>query len=485
MTEPCTDKGGRRPAPQPWGNRLRPLLRWVVDYLAILLAELLALILRRDLLPIADPYFSIEPVYLYIVVPTIFLGFLHTGQANLRIVPLWRMMQSVFWGIVYSLLTIIMLIYFGHVAEMVSRLFVLMTGAFAFVFVVAARYFTKQYLNRLPLFQKPVIFIGAGRTAELLVQTIERDASFGYRILGFIDDHPVSKELAERFPVLGGFADAERIVREMGVATVLITAPGLPSAAQVALVNRLQPYVRSVKFVPDLIGAPISNITVEGVAEAKLMLLQVRNNLASFHNRLFKRVFDIIVSLCGLVVILPVGLIIAIAIRLDSKGPVIFAHRRIGRGGKEFACYKFRSMIVDAETVLERYLAENPAARAEWEREYKLRHDPRITKVGAFLRRTSLDELPQFFNVLRGDMSLVGPRPIVRGEIAKYGDAFADFCLVPPGITGIWQVSGRSDTTYEERVGMDSWYVRNWSVWIDLVYLIKTVGVVLRGRGAY
>lgn len=190
-------------------------------------------------------------------------------------------------------------------------------------------------------------------------------------------------------------------------------------------------------------------------------------------------------SAVALTVLLPIGLIVALAIRLDSPGPILFAHRRVGRGGKEFSCYKFRTMVPDAEAVLERYLKENPKRREEWEKEYKLKGDPRVTRVGAFLRRTSLDELPQFFNVLIGDMSLVGPRPIVEKEISKYGDAFRDFCLVRPGITGIWQVNGRSDTTYDERVAMDSWYVRNWSIWIDMFYLLKTVKIVVSGRGAY
>ena len=180
-----------------------------------------------------------------------------------------------------------------------------------------------------------------------------------------------------------------------------------------------------------------------------------------------------------------VTVVIALLIHLDNPGPIFFAHRRIGQGGREFPCYKFRTMIPDAENVLKDYLAAHPEAREEWERDFKLKYDPRITHIGAFLRKTSLDELPQVFNVIKGDMSLVGPRPIIAAEIPKYGEYFADFCLVPPGITGMWQVNGRSDTTYEERVQMDTWYVRNWSVWIDIIYLIKTVTVVLARKGAY
>lgn len=177
--------------------------------------------------------------------------------------------------------------------------------------------------------------------------------------------------------------------------------------------------------------------------------------------------------------------IIAILIYLDSPGPIVFGHKRVGQDGKSFSCYKFRSMVPNAQEALEQYLKDNPAAREEWERDFKLKDDPRVTKIGKFLRKTSLDELPQLWNVLVGDMSLVGPRPIVRDEIVKYGDYINDFYLVPPGITGVWQVSGRSDTTYEERVLMDSWYVHNWSVWIDIVYLLKTVLAVAKSKGAY
>ena len=179
------------------------------------------------------------------------------------------------------------------------------------------------------------------------------------------------------------------------------------------------------------------------------------------------------------------GIIVALLIKLDSKGPILFSHKRVGKDGKYFGCLKFRSMVINSDEVLKNLLETDPAAKDEWEREFKLKDDPRITKIGKILRKTSLDELPQLINVIKGEMSLVGPRPIITDEIEKYGDYFADFCLVPPGITGVWQVNGRSDTTYEERVQMDSWYVRNWSPWVDIVYLLKTFSVVIKGKGAY
>ena len=163
----------------------------------------------------------------------------------------------------------------------------------------------------------------------------------------------------------------------------------------------------------------------------------------------------------------------------------MFLHARIGQYLKTFKMYKFRTMYADAEKRLEEMLSKDEKLKEEFYKNFKLKDDPRVTRIGKFLRKTSLDELPQLWNVLIGDMSLVGPRPIVRDEIVKYGDYINDFYLVPPGITGVWQVSGRSDTTYEERVLMDSWYVHNWSVWIDIVYLLKTVLAVAKSKGAY
>ena len=187
----------------------------------------------------------------------------------------------------------------------------------------------------------------------------------------------------------------------------------------------------------------------------------------------------------GVFVFLPVYLLLSILIYLDSPGPILFSHRRVGRHGREFSCYKFRTMVPDAHAALQRYLAEHPESLQEWEETYKLKDDPRITRLGRFLRRTSLDELPQFLNVLKGEMSLCGPRPIVQDEVRKYGKFIEDYYLVKPGITGLWQVSGRNDVSYDDRVRMDSWYVRNWSVWLDLVILLKTVRYVLSGKGAY
>ena len=251
------------------------------------------------------------------------------------------------------------------------------------------------------------------------------------------------------------------------------------------MLNEIQLYIKNVIFVPDLMGAPIGNLELEKLFDEKIILLKIKNNLARKYNRIIKRIFDLTVSFLSLVILIPLGVLLSVLIYIDNPGPVVFSHTRIGKSGKEFPCYKFRTMVLEAEKILENHLAENEEAKKEWEKDFKLKNDPRITKVGFFLRKTSLDEFPQIINVIKGEMSLVGPRPIVKAEVEKYKECIHDYYLVPPGITGLWQVNGRSDTTYEERVQMDSWYVRNWSIWIDIVYIIKTFKVVIERKGAY
>jgi Undecaprenyl-phosphate galactose phosphotransferase WbaP len=191
-----------------------------------------------------------------------------------------------------------------------------------------------------------------------------------------------------------------------------------------------------------------------------------------------------LVSIGGLV-LMPVFLLIALIVKLSSPGPVLYGHKRLGKDGKHFTAYKFRSMVSDSEEKLKELLDSDPEARKEWETSHKLKDDPRVTKIGNILRRTSFDEFPQLVNILKGEMSLVGPRPIVDDEVKKYGEDFNRIFSVKPGLTGLWQVSGRSDTDYNDRVSFDTYYLQSWSVWLDVWVLLKTFGVVIKGKGAY
>ncbi len=197
------------------------------------------------------------------------------------------------------------------------------------------------------------------------------------------------------------------------------------------------------------------------------------------------RLFDIVIALTAMVFVAPLLVAVFLGLKLSDDGPAVFGQQRIGRGGRVFRCLKFRTMVTDADERLARILEADPTARAEWARDRKLRNDPRVTPIGEFLRRSSLDELPQLFNVLRGEMSIVGPRPIVQSEVIRYGRRFSSYCLVRPGITGLWQVSGRNDVCYRRRVAMDTLYATRKSVGLDVRIILLTVPAVLFARGSY
>jgi lipopolysaccharide/colanic/teichoic acid biosynthesis glycosyltransferase len=200
---------------------------------------------------------------------------------------------------------------------------------------------------------------------------------------------------------------------------------------------------------------------------------------------LLKLVVDKVFTLFALILVLPLLAAISLLIRMTSSGTILFRHQRIGRNGALFTLWKFRTMYEDSHSVLKRYFEENPEALSEWKLAHKLRFDPRITPIGRFLRRYSLDELPQFLNVLTGDMSLVGPRPIVTAEAEKYGNRFGCYCKVKPGVTGLWQVSGRSTVSYEQRVSLDCHYVYHWTPWMEIRIILRTFMAVIRPHGAF
>lgn len=241
---------------------------------------------------------------------------------------------------------------------------------------------------------------------------------------------------------------------------------------------------RSVSVIPTLRGLPLYSTDMSFMFSHEMMLLRMNNNLAKLSSRILKRTMDIVGSLAIIIIFSPVLLYLYFAVKKDG-GNAIYGHPRIGRNGKTFNCLKFRSLIVNSKEVLDELLRTDPQARAEWEKDFKLKNDPRITKIGAFIRKTSLDELPQLFNVLKGEMSLVGPRPIVIDELERYEENVDYYLMAKPGMTGLWQVSGRNNVDYNTRVYFDSWYVKNWSLWNDIAILFKTVNVVLKRDGAY
>lgn len=360
----------------------------------------------------------------------------------------------------------------------------------AFAVLPLARALSKAILDRAGLWQRPALIIGAGANAREAYRAIRSEANLGYRIQAFMrcdvngDDAFVPDPMPDDVPVLTPQADLVAQIKRLGNPQIVLALDSLGSAASQQLVQKLTTLRQPVHVIPSIRGLPLFGTELAHFFSHEVLMLTVRNNLARRSNRWLKRAFDLVGASAMLLVLAPLMLAIAWRVR-RSGASAFYGHTRIGQNGVPFKCLKFRSMRPDADRVLQQLLASDPEARAEWEQNFKLRDDPRITPIGHFLRRTSLDELPQLFNVIRGEMSLVGPRPVVQEELLRYGDAAPLYLEAKPGITGLWQVSGRSDTTYAERVSLDSWYVRNWSLWYDIAILLKTVGVVLQRRGAY
>lgn len=445
----------------------------IADYLAVLLAEIIALYFSEE---------NFSQIDLFIVIPFIYIAFIAVARTYRRIIPFWQRVESLFYSSIYS----IIVIFFVRASSTEQSIaFLALLWLFSFIGLIVMRYILKRFLDERKVFKIPLLIIGAQKEALAFTRSINSDIGMSsYNIVGLISDQTPVKEL-QGYPLLGDFNNIEKIIKNTGINNVLIAVPYLDQAKLKNIIHRAQPLVKNIYIIPNLTAIPMGGIDVETFFTEKIMLIRIRNNLERRFNRIIKYLFDMIVTIVGTICISPLLIAIAIWIYKDSPGPVIFKHIRVGKDGKEFPCYKFRSMCIDAKEKLEELLQNNPEARAEWERDFKLKHDPRITKSGAFLRKTSLDELPQLFNVLKGEMSLVGPRPIIKAEMERYGEHIDDYLMVRPGIAGMWQCSGRNDIDYTERVHMDSWYVRNWSVWLDIMILWRTFKAVFAKKGAY
>ena len=461
-----------------------PVILVLSDYCAVLCAEQLSFTLR-NLLIVNHGELRVPSLIFYVITPLIYVVYLHICESYTRNKQFWRIIAGIFKASIYAIFNCVILLYIIHIAEFISRLYMGFLGIFAFLFIVLFRYIIKKLLDSLQVLKEPVLLMGAGKNAALILEHMKNDIGLNYQFIGYLKDPKGNNEIAKQLPCLGTFADAANIIQKTGVRKVLVIAPELAQSQMEDIIYKLQPLVSSIGFIPDMGTMPLSTMDIESLVDGHVVMFQMRNNLMNRGNRILKFVFDWCLTLIGTICISPFFAIIAIWIYFDSPGPVIFKHRRVGKDGKEFDCYKFRSMCVDADQRLKELLEKNPKARKEWEKDFKLKEDPRITKSGAFLRKTSLDELPQIFNVLKGEMSLVGPRPIIQAEVPRYGKYISDYYMVRPGITGLWQTSGRNDVDYTERVQMDTWYVRNWNVWFDIVLLWRTFKAVLAGKGAY
>jgi Undecaprenyl-phosphate galactose phosphotransferase WbaP len=423
--------------------------------------------------------------------PGIVLSFLAYERLYNKKLLFWDETRELLRAMTMATVAMLALITLGRMSDQVSRLTILFFWAYGLILFPFFRLAGKRTLFKAGLWKENVIIIGAGKAGKDAAKGILSERHLGYNLIGFLDDadDKIGTEIAingASYKIFGKTRNFTKFVNLLDISTIIIALPSLPVEKLAELTNNIQKYTRNILLIPDIKGIALTNTELYHLFVQELFLLKINNNLKSPYNRFVKRAFDMAVSIFFLPLFLPFIGILGILIKLDSPGPVLYRHTRVGRGGKPIRVYKFRSMYRDSAERLENILRTDPDARTEWDACFKLKDDPRITRMGSFLRKTSLDELPQVFNVLKGEMSLVGPRPVIDEEITKYYKDMADYYhLVRPGITGLWQVSGRNDVDYDVRVRLDAWYVLNWSVWLDILMLFKTIRVVMKREGAY
>ncbi len=364
--------------------------------------------------------------------------------------------------------------------ENFSRIALLAGMAFSILCMPVFRFLVRLLMKKLGFGQIDIFIAGAGKTGRAIAEEFLHSCYYGFRVVGFLDDDPA--KLGKTFlgiKTLGRLANAAHLAKKHNVENIVCC---LPLHLIMQIFKDYSRIFRIITFVPDNRVLPISWLYPATIG--LYAGFEIRNQWRLGFPRFLKEMLELVLSTVAIISLLPLFLVLALLVKLSSPGPIFYFANRLGRNGKPIRVLKFRTMYADADARLESLLAENPALAREWKEKFKLQHDPRVTPIGYFLRKTSLDELPQFWNVLTGDMAMIGPRPIVKAEVPLYGESYELLKRVKPGITGFWQVSGRSDVDYTSRVMLDTYYIMNWSVWMDYYIFFKTIFVVLMGRGA-
>lgn len=359
-------------------------------------------------------------------------------------------------------------------------LYAWLLGIFVFTGV---RVLTRAFASRSKLWGVPSVVFGAGKEAKDVVNRLLRCRWIGYKPEIMLGDNGKNDNNYRGIPIYRDVKQGLVVAKSQGYSTALVASPAIdPKRHRNGIESHVKSFTTFI-FFADLVG--VSGIWTSVRDFEGILGLSTTQKLLIPVNRTIKRVIDMFGVIVGGAVILPFFFLLMLLVKLDSPGPIFFGHRRLGKGGKEFRAWKFRSMVADADKRLAECLDRDPNLKNEWKNHHKLKNDPRVTRFGRFLRKTSLDELPQLYNVFRGEMSLVGPRPIVEQEIYHYGNSWEEVSNIVPGMSGLWQVSGRSETGYHVRVEQDLYYIQNWSIWLDLFILFKTIWIVVTGKGAY
>jgi len=366
-----------------------------------------------------------------------------------------------------------------------SRIVFILAWLFTILFVPLSRQLVRGWCSGQSWWGIPTVILGDAQTGLMMLRLLEQHPRLGLRTVALLTEDSATIDLPQQDrPIFfGPLSSSASFARDYLNCYAIIAMPNSGAERMKAIFNEYVDLYKRVLIIPDLFG--VCSLSVSAKDLCGILTLEVNQKLTRTLSQLVKRSFDLAVCITLGLLASPLLVLIYVTIRLTCPGSAFYGHSRIGRNNKPFKAWKFRSMVENAEAVLQHHLDADPLLRQEWESYHKLRRDPRVTLIGRFLRKTSLDELPQLWNVVRGEMSLVGPRPIVHSEIVKYGQIYRQYLRVTPGITGLWQISGRNNTTYEMRTRLDDYYVTNWSVSLDIYILARTVKTVLLLEGAY
>jgi len=466
-------------------NRLGTLLLFLGDILAILIIFHISVLIRAEVLP---GIFKAFPEYYYDLktyswIFGVWLLIITYEEGYSRRFAVWDEVKFLWKSAFFSATAIFTMLFIMKRGQDFSRALILTMAIISLALFPLLRLYFKRVLYALGLMKRKILIVGSGASAVNACASIKNEPNLGYELAGFIDDDAVVQEI-DGYKVRKGISNIERYINSAGIHDVIVAKPELEKEALTKLLNNIQHKAENTLFIPDISGIAVSGTELRHFFREQTIIIEIKNNLANPLIYGTKRVVDYLTGLAIFIIFLVPMLIIALIVKLDSKGPAILRQKRLGKNAREFYCYKFRTMYPEAEARLQQILENDKIAREEYEKYWKLTDDPRITRIGNILRKTSLDELPQIINVIRGEMSLIGPRPYLPREWGCVKDESPTIHALPPGITGLWQVSGRNNQDYKYRITMDSWYVKNWSLWLDMMIFFQTFGVVIKRDGA-
>ena len=464
----------------------------ISDNVALLASFLIACFLRSQVFPKIISGFTQPPLPLatqlkfgflyglFIIITVFAFEKLYT-----RRFALWEETRHLLKGVTLSFIFIMMAVFISRRYTQYSRVVTILAWFFSLFLFPLFRLITKKLLVNLNLWKKKIIILGTNGLAKLAAQEIIKNKTLGYEVVGFLTDKKkeIGKKLG-KFKIIGEISEFEKLSNSLRIKDVIIALPEASQKELIELMESCEKTAETIRLIPNVGNLFSIGVEIENFGD--VLSLSVARNLVKPWNIYMKGLFEFLLFFILFIFLLPVLLVISIAIKIDSSGPVLFIQERLGEGDKTFKCFKFRSMYTDADKRLKKYLKRNPKVQKEWDKYQKIKdNDPRVTKVGKLIRKYSLDELPQLLNFFKRDMNLVGPRPYLPREMDKIRKSYRIISRVKPGITGLWQVRGRNLLSFKERILLDEYYIRNWALWLDIVILIKTIKVFITREGAY